>query len=211
METRRILRCLDLQQGILCNCLTIANSRCFKDAASRWDAGLFESSKPLRPSSGRNFIPATDELSGQARKSLFDVPVLSWLIHYLDAIPIERDGMGIGGIKETLRRLKRGESVLIFPEGTRTADGRLQPLKPGFYAIAKRSKCPILPVAVAGAYQMWPRDRSFPGIGRVAVSVGDPISAEAIREMSEAELIEELTHRIRDCFAEATQIARIKA
>ena len=125
-----------------------------------------------------------------ARKSLFDVPVLSWLIHYLDAIPIERDGMGIGGIKETLRRLKRGES--------------------GFYAIAKRSKCPILPVAVAGAYQKWPRDRSFPGIGRVAVSVGDPISAEAIREMSEAELIEELTHRIRDCFAEATQIARIK-
>ncbi|MDP7378104.1 MAG: lysophospholipid acyltransferase family protein, partial [Pirellulaceae bacterium] len=114
-----------------------------------------------------------------ARKSLFDVPVLNWLIHYLDAIPIERDGMGIGGIKETLRRLKRGESVLIFPEGTRTADGRLQPLKPGFYAIAKRSKCPILPVAVAGAYQMWPRDRSFPGIGRVAVSVGDPISAEA--------------------------------
>ena len=43
------------------------------------------------------------------------------------------------------------------------------------------------------------------------MSVGDPISAEAIREMSEAELIEELTHRIRHCFAEATQIARIKA
>ena len=145
-----------------------------------------------------------------ARRTLFDIPVLSWLIRYLDAIPIEREGMGIGGIKETLRRLKRGEPVLIFPEGTRSADGQLSPLRPGFFAIARRSKCPLLPVAVAGAYEVWPRHRWLPGIGRIAVYVGEPISAEAIREMDEDDLVKELTRRIESCFSEARALAGIK-
>lgn len=145
-----------------------------------------------------------------ARRTLFDVPVLKWLIRYLDAIPIERDGMGIGGIKETLRRLKRGESVLIFPEGTRSVDGQLTPLKPGFFAIAKRSKCPVVPVAIAGAYQVWPRHRWLPGIGRIAVYVGEPISAESIRDMDEEALVQELTRRIEACFSEAKELAGIK-
>jgi 1-acyl-sn-glycerol-3-phosphate acyltransferase len=145
-----------------------------------------------------------------ARRSLFDFPVLKWLISYLDAIPIEREGMGIGGIKETLRRLKRGEAVLIFPEGTRSLDGQIAPLKPGFFSIAKRSKCPVVPVAIAGAYEVWPRHRWLPGIGRIAVYVGEPISPEAIREMDEEDLIQELTHRIKQCFAEARELAGIR-
>ena len=54
-----------------------------------------------------------------ARDTLFGFAPFRWLIKSLDAIPIHRDGMGLGGIKESLRRLKRGELVLIFPEGTR--------------------------------------------------------------------------------------------
>ena len=67
-----------------------------------------------------------------ARKTLFDVFLFGRLIRYLESIPIDRDGLGISGIKETLRRLKRGEMVLIFPEGTRTLDGQVGSLKPGF-------------------------------------------------------------------------------
>ena len=67
-----------------------------------------------------------------ARKTLFSSGPFGWLIAFLDAIPIDRDGFGIGGIKETLRRLKRGEMVVVFPEGTRSPDGELQSLKPGF-------------------------------------------------------------------------------
>src|SRR5690242_3785594 len=60
-----------------------------------------------------------------ARDTLFRVPILGPLITFLDAIPIDRDGSGLSGLKETLRRLKAGELVLIFPEGTRTHDGEV--------------------------------------------------------------------------------------
>src|SRR2546422_6352321 len=62
-----------------------------------------------------------------ARDTLFRVPVLSQLITFLDAIAIDREGVGLAGLKETLRRLKGGELVLIFPEGTRTRDGQVAP------------------------------------------------------------------------------------
>ena len=74
-----------------------------------------------------------------ARKTLFRFPLFGWLIAYLEAIPIDRDGMGLGGFKNSLRRLKRGEMVVIFPEGTRSPDGNVGPLKPGFVALARRT------------------------------------------------------------------------
>ena len=74
-----------------------------------------------------------------ARRTLFKKRAFGWFIRFLDAIPIDREGGGLEGLKETLRRLKRGEMVLIFPEGTRTHDGEVLPLKTGFYAVAKRS------------------------------------------------------------------------
>ena len=68
-----------------------------------------------------------------ARESLFRFTPFRWLIQSLDAIPIDREGVGLSGLKETLRRLKQDELVLIFPEGTRTRDGEISPLKPGFW------------------------------------------------------------------------------
>ena len=74
-----------------------------------------------------------------ARETLFRLPLLAPLMRFLDAFPIDREGSGLSGLKETLRRLKRGELVLIFPEGTRTTDGEVAPLKPGFISVARRS------------------------------------------------------------------------
>src|SRR5690606_31019997 len=97
-----------------------------------------------------------------ARQTLFDHKFFSKLINSLDAIPIDRDGFGIAGLKETMRRLKREEMVLIFPEGTRTRDGEIAPLRPGFYTLAKRCPVALLPVAVDGAFQSWPRGQKLP-------------------------------------------------
>jgi 1-acyl-sn-glycerol-3-phosphate acyltransferase len=97
-----------------------------------------------------------------ARDTLFNVPGLKQLIHFLDAIPIDREGGGLAGLKETLRRLKAGELVLIFPEGTRTHDGEVAPLKPGFIAVARRSRVPLIPVGVDGAFQAWPHEPPAP-------------------------------------------------
>lgn len=138
-----------------------------------------------------------------ARDTLFRVPILAPLIRFLDAIPIDREGIGLSGIKETLRRLKASELVLIFPEGTRSSDGEVGALKPGFISLARRSNVPLVPVGLDGAYQAWPRTSRFPRFGRIAVVIGEPISTQQIASLGDDELIADLHRRILDCHARA--------
>lgn len=141
-----------------------------------------------------------------ARDTLFRVPGLKQLIAFLDAIPIDREGGGLAGLKETLKRLKAGELVLIFPEGTRTHDGEVALLKPGFIAVARRSRVPLIPVGLDGAYQAWPRTTWFPRLGRLGVVIGEPISPEQIAEFSDDDLLAELEQRILTCHAQAREL-----
>lgn len=141
-----------------------------------------------------------------ARKTLFRSRMFGWLINYLDAIPIDRDGMGIGGLKETMRRLKRDEMVLIFPEGTRTHDGQLQTIRPGFLVVARRCRVPLIPVCADGAFQAWPRQATFPRLTRIRTVIGEPISAETIAELDDDQVIKLLTERMRACFETAQKM-----
>jgi 1-acyl-sn-glycerol-3-phosphate acyltransferase len=141
-----------------------------------------------------------------ARDTLFRVPGLSQLIAFLDAIPIDRDGGGLAGLKETLKRLKAGELVLIFPEGTRTHDGEVAPLKPGFIAVARRSRVPLIPVGLDGAYQAWPRTSPLPRPDRIALVIGQPIPAEQVAALSDDDLLAELEQRILTCHARAREL-----
>jgi 1-acyl-sn-glycerol-3-phosphate acyltransferase len=143
-----------------------------------------------------------------ARDTLFRVPGLKQLIAFLDAIAIDREGGGLAGLKETLRRLKAGELVLIFPEGTRTSDGELAPLKPGFLAVARRSRVPLVPVGIDGAYQAWPRSARLPKLGRLAVVIGPPLTAEEVAQMPDEGLLAELKRRMLACHAAAHQMRR---
>lgn len=146
------------------------------------------------------------QLNYLARQSLFNSRLFGGLIRYLDSIPLDRDGMGIGGVKEALKRLKRGEMLLIFPEGTRTLDGEIGPLKPGFIALARRGRVPVLPVAVDGAFQAWPRTNRLPRPLKVRTCFGAPISVERIAQLSDDELVEEVRTRIRQCLVEAQRM-----
>src|SRR5262249_24375113 len=134
-----------------------------------------------------------------ARSTLFRFAPFRWLLEFLDAIPIERDGMGLGGLRETMKRLKAGEFVLIFPEGTRTTDGDVAPLKPGFCAVARRAKVPLVPVGFDGAFQAWPRDSKLPRPSVVRVVVGPPITPDEVAALTDEELVDELEARIRNC------------
>lgn len=138
-----------------------------------------------------------------ARKTLFRHPIFRHLIRYFDAIPIDRDGLGIQGIKETIRRLRLEEMVLVFPEGTRTHDGELQPLKPGFCSLARRGETTLQPVAIDGAYHCWPRQTRFPRLDRLAIVYGPPIGPDAIKDMTNGQLIEELHQRMLECHSRA--------
>ena len=138
-----------------------------------------------------------------ARKSLFKFAPFRWLIQLYDAIPIDRDGFSLEGIKETLRRLKRNEMVLIFPEGTRTETGEMASLKPGFTAIARRGKSALLPIGIAGSYDSWPRGQWLPGLAPIHIVIGEPLTAGEVAELSDDQLILELESRMRHCFLEA--------
>src|SRR5207248_3003104 len=97
-----------------------------------------------------------------ARKTLFHNRLFGWFLRRLNCVPIDQEGIGIEGIRNIIARLETGHPVLVFPEGERTHDGPMQPLKAGIALLFKRVKVPIVPVGIVGAYQAWPRWRQYP-------------------------------------------------
>ncbi len=145
-----------------------------------------------------------------ARKTLFRNPLFGRIIASLDAIPLEQHGLGMAGLKESLRRLKRGESVVIFPEGTRSRDGEVQKLQPGFCVLARRSAVTVLPMGLDGAFDAWPRWSPLPRPGVIQLAVGDPIPPDVVSQLDDAALTAEVERRIRECHLRARE-ARLRS
>lgn len=127
-----------------------------------------------------------------ARLGLFGGRVLAWLLKQFNSLPIREHGGDTGAIKEILRRLDDGRAVLIFPEGTRTFDGAMTEFKRGIAVVVKRSGCPVVPIAVEGCFDAWPRQRNWPSLfgKRVAVAFGQPIPHEELmRDGADAALL----------------------
>ena len=122
-------------------------------------------------------------LEYMAKAELFKTSWFGRFIGGLGAVPVRDDGgSNTAVIRTMLRRLNEGAAVLVFPEGSRTEDGALQSFQPGVALLIKRSKCPVVPVAVEGCFEAWPRSRSRPVLRgvRVGVAFGESISHEAL-------------------------------
>ncbi|HWL09297.1 MAG TPA: lysophospholipid acyltransferase family protein [Planctomicrobium sp.] len=132
-----------------------------------------------------------------ARHDLFRVPVIGWILKNTYVMPIRRDSAGTESIRLAVDRLQQGYYVGLFPEGTRTRDGSLQEIKPGFLAILRRVKVPVVPVGVAGAIDAYPRGALFIRPYPVRVSIGDPITVEEVQELTQRGREQELLERIR--------------
>jgi 1-acyl-sn-glycerol-3-phosphate acyltransferase len=142
---------------------------------------------------------ATDRrLSSMARSTLYRSKLLGFVITALDAVPVEREASALAGMRTVIERLKQGAAVIVFPEGTRTATGRLGEIKGGFSILAKRAGVPIVPVAIVGAYECWPRSRRFPRPGRVRLEFGRIFWPAEIAALGDAELTAEATRRLHD-------------
>jgi len=112
-----------------------------------------------------------------ARDSLFHPPVFRQMIRSLNAFPVRRGHADTGAIKEGLRRLKRGEQLVVFPEGTRTTDGRIGPFLPGVTVLARRAAEWVVPTVIEGAFELFPRTRLLPSLGpRICVAYCRPFS-----------------------------------
>jgi 1-acyl-sn-glycerol-3-phosphate acyltransferase len=131
-----------------------------------------------------------------ARDTLFRNPVFRRLITSLNAFPVRRSTADVSAIKESLRRLKQGYSLLLFPEGTRTPDGRVHPMHAGLTAIAKKARVPIVPILIDGMFQAWPRDCRLPRSGNVVVEYGRPIAPDEYADLSAEQLIELIRGRL---------------
>jgi 1-acyl-sn-glycerol-3-phosphate acyltransferase len=147
-------------------------------------------------------LPIPRPFSPMARESLFRQRLFSWLIRSLNAFPVKRGSADLGAIKEAIRRLSRGEIVLVFPEGTRTRDGSIGRLQSGLVLIAQRAKVPILPAVIDGAYECWPRQRVLPTWHALKVGYGEAIPAEVVGRSEPGELVAELHRRMVELQAE---------
>src|SRR6185295_16241518 len=104
-------------------------------------------------------------------------------IRSLGAVPIDRERGAIGGIRTTLELLKNGEAVVVFPEGSRTPDGKLHPLLPGFCLLARRSGATIVPVAIDGAFKALPRGSHFAWPAPIRLAFSEPLTGKQIAGM----------------------------
>ena len=129
-----------------------------------------------------------------ARDSLFRTPGFGRLIRALNAFPVRRGAADTAALKEALRRIKAGGQVVVFPEGTRTRDGRIGKFLSGVALLARRSGAATVPVLIDGAFECWPRSQKLPHLGEIVVQYGLPLPADQTAGLSSDTLV----NRVRD-------------
>ena len=120
-----------------------------------------------------------------ARESLFRFPGVGALLRSWNAVPVDRDGGGAKGLKIILARLLAGNAIILFPEGTRTKDGQLQPARSGIGLTVIKSTAPVVPVRVFGTFEAYGRNHKLPRPRRVVVKYGRPLDFAQLRAEAE--------------------------
>ena len=116
-----------------------------------------------------------------ARENLFRFPVVGWVLRQWQVVPVDREGGGAAGLRAILDRLLAGGAIILFPEGTRTRDGKLQPARSGIGLTVIKSTAPVVPVRVFGTFEAYGRHLRLPRPRRVAVKYGQPMQFEQLR------------------------------
>jgi 1-acyl-sn-glycerol-3-phosphate acyltransferase len=132
-------------------------------------------------------------VSYMAKKELFAMPILKQLLPHLNAFPVDRQAGGTAALRASLRMLKEGRCVGMFPEGGRNVTGTNDE-KAGAAFLAAASGVPVVPAAIVGTRKLRP-------FGRVTVVFGDPFTVERNRQSDEGDLEKkamEIMQRIRD-------------
>ena len=121
-------------------------------------------------------------ISYLARDTLFRYPGVGWLLRKWESVPVDREGGGAAGLKAILDRLLAGGGIILFPEGTRTRDGKLQPARSGIGLVVIKSTAPVVPVRVFGTYEAFGKHVRFPLPHQLTVKFGVPMNFVALRE-----------------------------
>jgi 1-acyl-sn-glycerol-3-phosphate acyltransferase len=138
-----------------------------------------------------------------AKAEALDPPVIGWFFKQIGAFGIRRGAADTEAFRLARRVLDEGRVLGAFPEGTRSADGRMQAAKEGVALLALRTGAPILPVGCAGTHRFWPRGRRLWRIGGgVTLRVGEPFHVERrVLPDGRKETLEEVTERLMERIA----------
>ncbi|MCX8156481.1 MAG: AMP-binding protein [Verrucomicrobiae bacterium] len=141
--------------------------------------------------------PAARNLHAMAAKDyFFNTPFKRWFFTtFLNALPLDREANAAESLAVCKTVLDSGRSILIFPEGTRSITGDLQPFKPGVGVLAVELDYPIIPVWIQGAYDALPKGRVIPRPGHIEVRIGPPVDFSVLRAQREQASISDLYRR----------------
>ena len=114
-------------------------------------------------------------ISYMAKDALFHNPLLRFCLYRVEAFPVKRGASDVRALRETLRKLKKGLPVVVFPEGTRGGSGTEKRTQSGIGFLAVKGNVPLVPVHIGGSDQVLPRGAKFPKRGRVTVTFGKPV------------------------------------
>ena len=133
-----------------------------------------------------------------AKAELFEVPFLGWLIRQYGAFPVRRGVADRVALRQAERLLCAGEAVMVFPEGTRSADGRLMPSELGIAMLALRTGATVLPIGVDGTDRAMPMHSLVIRPARVRIRIGPPLRFDDLHRGGplNREVVEEAARRI---------------
>jgi len=152
-----------------------------------------------------------------AKKSLFRHRLLRWPMEFFGTVAVDNEGFSRAGLAGILQELQKQNAVMLYPEGERSWDGKLAPLKPGVSLLVRRAKCPIVPVGIAGAFDAWPRTKTLPRFAppflarpttRIAVSVGPAIDGAALAHCERETIVQVLSDALAAAIARAKRLQR---
>jgi cytidylate kinase len=132
-----------------------------------------------------------------ARDTLFH-GLFGRIIASVNTIPVKRGEADLTAMRIVIGKLKQGNGVCLFPEGTRTSDGKIAAFKPGLGLLCRRGNAAVIPVLIEGAFEAWPRNKKLFTPGRhIFVCFGEVIPAVLVRKMGDEKLAELLTDILR--------------
>jgi 1-acyl-sn-glycerol-3-phosphate acyltransferase len=136
-----------------------------------------------------------------ARRSLLDSPVFGWLLPKLNVIPVNQKGIDRNALKVLIRIIREGNCALVFPEGSRTPDGKLQPAQAGVGLVIAKTLAPVVPLRIFGAFDAWPIGGRIRLFRRITVVVGEPIYFSENDFSARENLYSRWSQRVMDAIA----------
>ena len=137
-----------------------------------------------------------------ARKTLLKWPFFGPLFPAMNVIPVERDGNDMSALREVIKKIKEGNAVVLFPEGTRSPDGNLQKARAGIGLVIAKTGAPVMPIRIFGAYESFPKNAKGLRSSQITVVLGEPIhfTREEVENPSR-ENYQLLSNRVMDAIA----------